>query len=70
MLKIEIQVKGHIDQRWAEWFGSISLSHSASGETLLSGLVPDQAALYGIISRLRDLGIELIMVNSEKTVES
>ena len=65
MLKIEIRVKGEIDQRWAEWFGGLSLSHSVAGETLLSGLVPDQAALFGIICRLRDLGMELIMVKSE-----
>jgi len=66
MLKIEIQVKGEIDQRWAERFGDLSLSHSAPGETLLSGPVPDQAALYGIISRLRDLGMELVMVKSQE----
>lgn len=64
MLKIEIQVKGEIDQRWVEWFGGLSLSHSASGETLLSGLLPDQAALYGVICRLRDLGLALEGVRS------
>ena len=69
MLKIEVRIKGEIDQRWAEWFGSLSLSHSAAGETLLSGLVPDQAALYGIIARLRDLGMELEAVKSEEAAE-
>ena len=66
MLKIEIQVKGEIDQRWAEWFGGLQVSHSAPDETRLSGLLPDQAALYGVICRLRDLGIQLSAVRSEE----
>lgn len=66
MQQIEIRVKGQIHQQWSEWFGGLTISHSDPDETVLSGPVPDQAALYGIISRLRDLGLQLTSVNSEE----
>lgn len=69
MQQIEIRVKGQIDQQWSEWFGGLTISHSDLDETVLTGLVPDQAALYGIISRLRDLGLELCSVNSQEIKE-
>jgi len=59
MQQVEIRVKGRINQQWSEWFGGLTISHSDSDETILTGLVPDEAALYGIISRLRDLGLKL-----------
>ena len=59
----EIRIKGHLDSSWADWFGSLSISHADNGETLLAGPLPDQAALHGVLSRLRDLGIQLISVN-------
>ena len=67
MQQIEIRVKGCINQQWASWFGDLTISRPAPGETVLSGSVPDQAALYGIISRLRDLGLELISLRSEES---
>ena len=57
MQHIEIHVKGQINPQWSEWFGGLTISHSGPNETVLTGLVADQAALYGIISRLRDLGL-------------
>ncbi len=69
MQQIEIRVKGRINQQWSEWFGGLTISHSGTDETVLTGLVPDQAALYGIISRLRDLGLQLTSVNSEEILE-
>lgn len=69
MLKIEIRFKGQINQQWSEWFGGLAISHP-DDETLLSGLVADSAALYGIISRLRDLGLQLTSVNSEEIASS
>jgi hypothetical protein len=69
MQQIEIRVKGQINQQWSEWFGGLTINHSDPDETILTGLVPDQAALYGIISRLRDLGLELASVNSQKVKE-
>lgn len=70
MQQIDIHIKGQINEKWSEWFGGLTISHSGPDETTISGLVPDQAALYGIISRLRDLGLELASVNSQKVSEN
>jgi hypothetical protein len=70
MKKIEIHIKGQIDEKWSEWFGGLSISQSDPDETILTGLVTDQAALYGIIARLRDLGLELTSVRSRKIKEN
>jgi hypothetical protein len=59
----EIRVKGHLDESWADWFGGLSIEHQTNGETLLAGRLVDQGALHGILSRLRDLGVQLISVN-------
>jgi hypothetical protein len=69
MQQIEIRVKGQINQQWSEWFGGLTINYSDPGETTLTGLVHDQAALYGIISRLRDLGLQLTSVNSDEIQE-
>ncbi len=66
MRKIEIHIKGRINQQWSDWFGGLSIRHSSSDETILEGCLQDQAALYGVISRLRDLGLELVSVDSRK----
>jgi hypothetical protein len=59
----EIRITGHLDARWAAMFDGLALSHEADGTTLLSGLVIDQAALHGLLQRVRDLGIPLVSVN-------
>ena len=59
----EIRIKGHLDESWTDWFNGLRVHYEDSGETLLTGSLPDQAALHGVLSRLRDLGIELISVN-------
>jgi hypothetical protein len=69
MLQVEMRVKGCINKQWSEWFGGLAISHSDLGETVLTGVVADQAALYGIISRLRDLGLQLTSVSSEEIEE-
>jgi DNA-binding FadR family transcriptional regulator len=56
------QVRGALDPRWSGWFDQLAISHDAEGNTLLSGPVSDQAALYGLINRLRDLGMTLLAV--------
>ena len=66
VLQVEIHLKGLINPRWSEWFGGLTISHSGPDETVLSGLVPDQSALYGIISRLRDLGLDLTSLSAQK----
>ena len=70
-VRYEIRVKGHLDGRWAAWFDGLALSHRSDGTTVLRGPVADQAALHGLLSRVRDLGLPLIAVtqvdpNSEK----
>ena len=69
MQKIEIRIKGQINPQWSESLGGLTIRHSDPDETVLTGLVPDQAALYGIISRLRDLGLKLSLVSSEEIEE-
>jgi hypothetical protein len=60
----EIKIKGHLDQHWSEWFGSLQLTHLEGNETLLSGPLPDQSALHGLLERIRDLNLTLISVTS------
>ena len=62
MPNIVIKVKGCLDQHWSEWFSEFEISHNEADETILIGKVEDQSALYGLISRLRDLGLSLIEV--------
>ena len=66
MQRVEIRIDGHLDEGWVEWLDGFTLVHSGQGETILSGKVEDQAALYGLIGKLRDLGVKLIAVNSEE----
>ncbi len=63
MQHIEIRVQGRIDEHWSRWFEDLKITHSESGETVLTGPVRDQAALYGLIAKLRDLGLPLRSVN-------
>jgi hypothetical protein len=70
MQQVEIRVKGRIDEEWSQWFGDLTISYSEPGETVLTGLVPDQAAFYGLITRLRDLGLQLCSVSCEEVKDS
>jgi len=63
MQRVEIRVDGHLDEVWVEWLDGFTLIHSGQGETVLTGKVEDQAALYGLIGKLRDLGVKLISVS-------
>ena len=58
----EIRLKGHLDDRWAAWFSGLTLTREDSGETCLTGLVVDQAALHGLLRKVRDLGMPLVSV--------
>ena len=64
--RYEIRLKGHLDERWAERFAGLTFSHDGDGTTVLFGPVVDQAALYGLLRKVRDLGIPLISVNGVK----
>lgn len=58
----EIRVKGHLDQRWAHWFDGLTITLDDNGDTRLTGPVVDQAALHGLLKKVRDLGLPLISV--------
>src|SRR5215213_2774850 len=60
--RYEICLKGHLDDRWAEQFAGLSFSHASDGTTILAGPVVDQAALYGLLRKVRDLGLPLLSV--------
>ena len=64
MQRVEIRVEGHLDRTWTEWLDGLELTHTGQDETILTGEVKDQAALYGLIAKLRDLGAKLVSVNS------
>ena len=59
----EIRVKGHLDGRRSEWFEGLTITHLDSGEAVLSGEIADQAALHGVLSKVRDLNLPLIAVS-------
>jgi hypothetical protein len=60
--RYEIRLKGHLAPRWAAWFDGLSLSIEDDGTTIISGLVADQAALHGLLHRVRDIGLPLVSV--------
>jgi hypothetical protein len=61
----EIRLKGHLDKRWAEWFEGLTITLEADGDTLLTGPVGDQAALHGLLKKVRDLGLPLVSVRRQ-----
>lgn len=67
MEQVEIRVKGQISERWSEWLQGLAITHTPEGETVLSGRIADQSALYGLIARLRDLGLPLLSVNPRES---
>ena len=59
----QIRIEGHLGERWKGWFGDLAISPQEGGETLLIGPVIDQAALYGLLKKVRDLGLPLVSIN-------
>jgi hypothetical protein len=57
-----IKIKGHLDPHWSDWFSNLTLTYLEGDETLLSGTLPDQAALHGLLERIRDLNLIMISV--------
>jgi hypothetical protein len=61
-LVYQIRIKGHLGRDWTDWFGGFTLTLEDNGETLLTGPVVDQAALYGVLKKVRDVGMPLLSV--------
>jgi hypothetical protein len=62
----QIRIKGHLGQQWTEWFEGLAITLEANGDTLITGPVIDQAALHGLIKKVRDLGMPLVSVDPVK----
>jgi len=58
-----IRVKSHLSDQWNDWFGRLKIENQPTGEALISGPLPDQAALYGLLNRMRDLGLALVSLH-------
>ena len=59
----QIRIKGHLHRRWTDWFEGLTIALENNGDTLLTGPVVDQAALHGLLKKVRDLGMPLLSVN-------
>ena len=58
-----IRVNGHLDERWSEWFDGLEITNLQNGEAMLSGEIVDQAALHGVLAKVRDLNLALVAVS-------
>ncbi len=66
-LVYQIRIEGHLGRQWTDWFGGLTLTLEDNGDTLLTGPVVDQAALHGLLKKVRDLGMPLVSVNRVKS---
>jgi len=62
MLTVEIHIEGKIDKSWSEWFEGMEISHTETDKSVIFGKLKDQSALYGLVGKIRDLGLRLIFV--------
>ena len=68
--RYEIRLQGHLDSRWTAWFDGLTLTHDSNGTTIIHGPVADQAALHGLLQKVRDLGLPLISVTQVEPGQS
>lgn len=66
MIQTKIQIKGVLDPSWADWFGELEIQSNHSGDTILTGNLPDKSAVYGVVSRLSSLGITLVSMTCQE----
>ena len=64
---ITLRIEGHLDSYWTDWFEGLVMHHLPDGSTQLSGELPDQTAVYGLLNRARDLGLTLLSVSMESS---
>jgi hypothetical protein len=64
----QIRIDGLLDSSWSDWFDGLAISYSAEDTTILTGPLPDQAALHGVLNKIRDLGLTLISVSVDSAV--
>lgn len=62
MHRVRIRIKGSLDTDWSDWFGGLTITHGEADDTILTGPVSDQTALFGLLTKVRDLGLQLISV--------
>lgn len=66
----QIKIEGHLGRQWTDWFGGLTITLDDNGDTLLTGPVTDQAALHGLLKKVRDLGMSLVSVNPVQFTET
>jgi hypothetical protein len=66
----QIRIKGHLGREWTDWFDGLTITLEANGDTLLTGPVVDQAALHGLLKKVRDLGMPLVSVSQVQSNET
>jgi hypothetical protein len=66
----QVRIRGHLGPEWADWFGGFAITLDPNGDTLLTGRAVDQAALHGLLRKIRDLGITLVSVSPVGTITS
>jgi len=62
MQQVEVRIRGQLDKKWEDWLEGFTISYSGEDETVLTGKVIDQASLYGLMGKLRDMGVKLVSV--------
>ena len=67
LINCEIKIKEHLEERWSEWFEGLAFTHESDGTTTLSGPLPDQAALHGVLLKIRDMNLSLISVTQSES---
>ena len=68
--RYEIRLSGHLDAHWTAWFDGLPVGHQSDGTTVISGPIPDQAALHGVLQRVRDLGLPLVAVTGPRPINA
>jgi hypothetical protein len=66
----QISIQGHLDPHWSNWFDGLRITHEVNGTTTLAGLLADQAALHGVLAKVRNLGLSLLAISMVATNES